>query len=149
MTFYHYFRLFFSPHFRKIQQIHLPESWVILIFVELFWQKCLSYFGKKCLRHFETENIDNFGQNGWFFHIWRAFWKNFFDISINLGVKCILLRVFTQKLSLFLQKWSKICQDLPKPGVFSFKCLSYFQILELFCLQNPWVIFKMVKKSLV
>ena len=37
---------------------------------------------------------------------------------------------------------------LPKAWVISLKCLSYFQNLELFCFQNPWVIFKGVKKIL-
>ena len=36
---------------------------------------------------------------------------------------------------------------MPKAWVISWKCLSYFQNLELFCFRNPWVIFKSVKKK--
>ena len=62
---------FFSNIFRQIEQMDLPESWVILTFLELFcknpwvilaemlelfWLKCMSYFGCK-FKAFGSKNL--------------------------------------------------------------------------------------------
>ena len=42
----HYTRLIFSTPFRHSEHMDMPEPWVILIFVELFWSGALSYFAE-------------------------------------------------------------------------------------------------------
>ena len=112
----------------------MPEPWVISIFVELFWPKSWSYFGK---------------------NEWILLWQ---EISILVGtileflwyeplklvVKCKNINIFTINLHKFPEFLSycsdhlpKICRQLelfPQNAWVILKTLSYFslEILELF-----------------
>ena len=119
---------FFSQDFRQIEQMDLPESWVISIFVELFWQK-------------PWVILENSVK-------WSIFWQKirYFGKFPTEIVKIVKYWNFELSESLVLPQ---IKENLPKPWVIFKIFLSYFEKLELFCSKNPWVILVSSKKSLL
>ena len=117
---------FFSQDFRQIEQMDLPESWVISIFVELFWQK-------------PWVILENSVK-------WSIFWQKmrYFGKFPTEIVKIVKYWNFELSESLVLPK---IKENLPKPWVIFKIFLSYFEKLELFCSKNPWVILVLPKKK--
>ena len=97
-------RLIFSTPFRHFEHMDMPEPWVILIFVELFWSKSLSHFAEKA----------------WVVSCHQDFtvpWVNFPIISQKYAGK---FSYFPQKLELFSKPWVILAQ----------KSLSYFWNVE-------------------
>ena len=139
-----YPRLFFSTHFRHFEHMDMPEPWVILISVELFWPESLSYFAENA---WVIKNPVNWVILVKIVEFW---WRNPFQKYIK-----------TRKISIFLKEnvisYNKFwlielfspyfIKNMPKTWVISLKGLSYFQNFELFCFRNPWVIFESSKKK--
>ena len=116
----------FSPHFREIEQMDLPESRVILILVELFSPKCLSYLGQTCLSYFVTKNLNNFGQNDWVFSYKECFYRQLFKIS----TKSCMIADYAQDIWVNILKICRKFELFPGIAWVIFKTLSYFEISE-------------------
>ena len=112
----------------------MPESWVILIFVELFWPKCLSYFAENAWVIFQQEF--------WVIlvRILEFFWVRTLSKTCKMQKYPQINQKFARNsnvLSYIPNHLPKICRPLelfPPSAWVIFKTLSYFawEILELF-----------------